>query len=125
MDHPPLLLPINWQGISNVFIHCVEKLLLGKPDNPIQFIIDHLSNTYPESVMRGAPVSYIYYDNIIGSNNKNRPHTDPLLSISISTLQHILYLDSLLFVFPHQIKYLSYDSFISFVIFLSQHTTQK
>ncbi len=28
---------------------------MEKPDNPIQFIIDHLSNTYPESVMRGAP----------------------------------------------------------------------
>jgi cAMP-dependent protein kinase regulator len=45
----------NIKGISNVFIHCVEKLLLDKPDNPIQFIIDHLSSTYPESVMRGAP----------------------------------------------------------------------
>ena len=33
----------------------MEKLLLDKPDNPIQFIIDHLSSTYPESVMRGAP----------------------------------------------------------------------
>jgi cAMP-dependent protein kinase regulator len=43
------------QGISNVFIHCVEKLLLEKPDNPIQFIIDHLSSSYPEAVSHGAP----------------------------------------------------------------------
>ena len=33
----------------------MEKLLLQKPDNPIQFIIDHLSKSYPEAVSKGSP----------------------------------------------------------------------
>lgn len=46
---------LDEKGISNVFIHIVEHLLLQKPDNPIQFIIDHLSAKYPEAVSKGAP----------------------------------------------------------------------
>jgi cAMP-dependent protein kinase regulator len=41
------------KGISNLFIHVVETMLLYKPDNPIQFIIDHLKKNYPDQVTGG------------------------------------------------------------------------
>ena len=35
------------KGISNLFIHIG---LLHKPDNPIQFIMDHLRDNYPDQI---------------------------------------------------------------------------
>ena len=45
------------KSISNLFIHIVEELLLKKPDNPIQFIIEYLQNTYPEAVASDSAAS--------------------------------------------------------------------
>ncbi len=45
------------KGISNLFIHVVETMLLHKPDNPIQFIMDHLQKNYPDQITSGDPTS--------------------------------------------------------------------
>ena len=45
------------KGISNLFIHVVETMLLYKPDNPIQFIVDHLKKNYPDQITDGDPTS--------------------------------------------------------------------
>ena len=45
------------KGISNLFIHIVETMLLHKPDNPIQFIMDHLRDNYPDQITSGDPTA--------------------------------------------------------------------
>lgn len=38
------------KGINSLFVNIVESLLIEKPDNPIQFIVDYLQKNYPDSV---------------------------------------------------------------------------
>jgi cAMP-dependent protein kinase regulator len=42
------------KGINNLFIKVVEELLLQKPDNPVQFIVDHLRENYPQQLLGGG-----------------------------------------------------------------------
>jgi len=39
---------LQQKGINTLFINIVESLLLSKPDNPIQHIIEYLKNNFPE-----------------------------------------------------------------------------
>ena len=39
---------LNKKGINTLFIKIVEQLLLDKPDNPIQHVVEFLLKEYPE-----------------------------------------------------------------------------
>lgn len=39
---------LQQKGINTLFINIVESLLLAKPDNPIQHIIQYLHNNFPD-----------------------------------------------------------------------------
>ena len=39
---------LQQKGINTLFINIVESLLLAKPDNPIQHIIQYLQNNFPD-----------------------------------------------------------------------------
>ena len=43
-----LTLYLKTKKIDDLFTSMVESLLLSTPDNPVQFIIDHLKAKYPE-----------------------------------------------------------------------------
>ena len=39
---------LQQKGINTLFINIVESLLLAKPENPIQHIIQYLQNDFPD-----------------------------------------------------------------------------
>lgn len=39
---------LDEKGISELFVTMVERLLINKPDNPIQFMIEHLFSSFPD-----------------------------------------------------------------------------
>lgn len=48
------------KNINNLFVKVVEAILLNKPENPVQFIVDFLGQQYPDqvaSVSSGAPAA--------------------------------------------------------------------
>lgn len=48
---------LQQKGINTLFINIVESLLLAKPDNPIQHIIQYLHNNFPDQCGGLAPAT--------------------------------------------------------------------
>ena len=46
---------LQQKGINTLFINIVESLLLAKPDNPIQHIIQYLQSNFPDQCALSAP----------------------------------------------------------------------
>ena len=45
---------LQQKGINTLFINIVESLLLAKPDNPIQHIIQYLQSNFPDQCLTGT-----------------------------------------------------------------------
>ncbi len=43
------------KGINTLFINIVESLLLSKPENPVQHIIEYLKTNFPEQATSRKP----------------------------------------------------------------------
>ena len=75
------------KGISNLFIHIVETMLLHKPDNPIQFIMDHLRDNYPADLGRSnckiyaAVAERVDTDLLLESDDEDESDDDLITSV--------------------------------------------